>query len=124
MKKEDNHLRRKKDFEITFADGYMVSGNLLMLKHCPIDPLRHPKRGLSKGDLKIAFAVSVKISKSAVVRNRTRRIIREALRLAMQEKEIKTGHYLVFIAKNGAEKCKMVEIKTEVEMLLKKARLV
>lgn len=124
MKKEDNHLRRKKDFEIVFADGRMITGNLLLLKYCPIDPARYPKRGLTKDDLKIAFVVSVKISKNAVVRNRVRRVMREAVRLVMAEKVVEIGNYLVFIAKSGVVRCGMGDVKKDVEYLLKTARLV
>lgn len=124
MKKEDNHLRRKRDFEIVFSEGRMVVGGLLMLKFCPIDPLRHPKRGLNKEDLKVAFVVTNKIAKQAVVRNRVRRMMREVFRSITKEKTIKTGYYLVFMAKGEAKDKKTPAVQTDMLKLLTSARLV
>jgi len=124
MKREDNRLRRKKDFEITFAHGRTVAGEFMLLKYCPIDIEKYPKRGLDKNDLKIAFVVSTKISKKAVVRNRIRRIMRESFRLLMKQKEIKLGYYLVFIAKPTIEQAKIKAVINDTEKVLKVAKLI
>jgi len=62
-----NRLKKKKDFEIVFKKGKAIKGNFLFAKYFR-NSLEFPR---------IAFVVSLKISKKAVIRNRIRRIISE-----------------------------------------------
>lgn len=64
-----NRLKKKKDFEIAFKKGKAVRGNFLFSKH-----YRN-----NVGVPRIAFVVSLKVSKKAIVRNRIRRIVSEVV---------------------------------------------
>ncbi len=62
-----NRLKRKKDFEGVFKQGKAARGNFLFAKYKKND-LSYPR---------LAFIVSSKISRKAVVRNRIRRVLSE-----------------------------------------------
>lgn len=64
---KQNRLKKKKDFEKVFKEGKAAKGSFLFL--------RHLKNG--RGLPRIAFIVSSKVSKKAVVRNRIRRVLSE-----------------------------------------------
>lgn len=64
-----NRLKKKKDFETVFKKGKAVRGNFLFGKYYKND----------LGIPRIAFVVSLKVSKKAVIRNRIRRIISEVV---------------------------------------------
>ncbi len=65
--------------------------------------------------VKVAVSVSKKVSKSAVIRNRTRRRTSNALRELILELK---PHLLLFIAKPGAEKLTFIELKREIEEMI------
>ena len=73
--------------------------------------------------LKIAFAVGTRISKSAVVRNRLRRQLREILRLRLANGELRAGYYLLVLPKKDALKKNYAELKQELELLLGRSSL-
>ena len=64
-----NRLKKKKDFEAVFKKGKAVRSVFLFVRYL----------GNNLGFPRIAFVVSSKVSKKAVVRNRFRRIIAEAV---------------------------------------------
>ena len=66
---------------------------------------------------RFAVAVSKKVSKSAVVRNRIRRRVYNVISSSIDL--FSPGLYL-FIAKSGADKLKVEHIKTELDKLIKK----
>lgn len=68
-------IRSGKDFGRAYRNGSRARGNVLLLVGTP-NGLDHPRLGLS---------VSKKIWKSAVRRNRVRRVFREAFRLSAPE---------------------------------------
>lgn len=68
---------------------------------------------------RFAFVVSTKISKKAVVRNRTKRLFSESVRLLFPQ--IKKGNDIIFFAKKPLEKEKLQDILPIVEKGLKKA---
>lgn len=70
---------------------------------------------------RFGFIVSKKISKSAVVRNKIRRRLSEAIKSII--KEIKTGADVALIALPGIEKKDFSEIEKSLAVLLKKAGL-
>jgi ribonuclease P protein component len=116
-------LTRMKDFEILFKEGRFVGGNLVDLKVWKIDPTKYPKRKYSLNDLKIGFVVPIKISKKAVVRNRIKRQMREVVRLLLKDKCIKSGYFMLFLAKKVAIEAEYGIINQSVLDLLKKAGL-
>jgi len=107
-----NRLKKKKDFEEIIKKGSFFPGSSLSLKVLRTD----------LGELRIGFVVSQKISKSAVVRNRIKRRLREAVRSNLAQ--MKKGYDIIFFSKKGVEEKDFWEIKEEIEKLLKKAKLI
>ncbi|MBI2068694.1 MAG: ribonuclease P protein component [Candidatus Yanofskybacteria bacterium] len=70
-----NRLKKKKDFEGVFKQGKAVKGNFLFVKY----------RKNGSGYPRIAFIVSSKVSRKAVVRNRIRRILSDISRTRLKE---------------------------------------
>ena len=68
---------------------------------------------------RIGITASKKIG-GAVQRNRAKRVIREALRLIMQEYTLKTGHLIVIAAREKATVCKMQDVKRDLQYALEK----
>lgn len=112
-----------KDFEILFKEGRFVNGEFTDLKIWKIEPEKYPKRGYLKGDLKIAFVVTKKISKSAVKRNRIKRQMREVVRLLLKENKIKPGFMVLVMAKPAVLEKEYLEIENSISGVLKKAGL-
>lgn len=63
---------------------------------------------------RIGLTTSTKLG-GAVVRSRTRRILREGLRQLMKERELKVGYLVVIAARGAATKMKSNDIKRELE---------
>ena len=61
---------------------------------------------------RIGLTTSVKLG-GAVVRSRTRRIMREGLRALMKEREIKVGYLIVIAARHAATTAKSTDIKLQ-----------
>ncbi|MFZ2970066.1 MAG: ribonuclease P protein component [Minisyncoccia bacterium] len=102
-------LRKQKDFEKMFTGGIYLSCDFLALKAI-------------KNDLSISrfgFIVSNKVSKSAIVRNKMKRRLRESVR-RIQEK-VREGFDCLFISKQGIAEKESAEIKVAVEKLLKRS---
>jgi ribonuclease P protein component len=101
-------VRKKRDFDNIFKNGKTVKGSFLILKFIPnnLDSDRH------------AFMVSKKVSVRAVIRNKIRRRLSESVRLL--EKNSKDKKDVIFIAIPKIRGKNFTEIKTEVEILLKK----
>jgi ribonuclease P protein component len=112
MLAEKNRLRKQKDFERISKNGQMFSKGFLVLKKLKND-LEHPRFG---------FVVSLKISKKAVIRNKIKRRLREAIRHNLEK--IKEGQDIVFFTRKGIEERGFQEIQQDVECLLKQAGIV
>ena len=69
------------------------------------------------------MVVGLKVSKSAVARNRLKRQMREIVRLALQAEKIKAGFMLALIAKPAAAGKDYAELEKSILEVLKKARL-
>lgn len=76
--------------------------------------------GPKQASVKITVITSVKVSKSAVVRNRVKRIIREAVHNHLNK--IKSGQYVI-IVKQAATKIPGSELSTEVTSALIKSKI-
>ena len=70
---------------------------------------------------RFAFVVSTKISKKAVLRNRTKRLTAESVRLLLPQ--IKKGYDIIFFAKKPLKEEKLQDILPAVEKGVKKAGL-
>jgi ribonuclease P protein component len=106
-----NRIKKKNDFGIIFKKGASLRNNLFILKFL--------KNGLEQN--RFGFVVSQKVSKKAVIRNRIRRRLTEAVK-AKKEK-IKNGMDLVFIALPGIEKKEFSGIKEALDQTLVKTKL-
>lgn len=77
---------------------------------------------LNRGDAensRFAFVVSNKISNQAVVRNKVKRALREAVRQSLSY--IKPGYDVIFLAKEGAARKYTNDIMHEVTKVLREA---
>lgn len=111
MLPKEYRLKKKKDFEKVLKGRNLLAKNFLILKTV-------------KNDLKtvrIGVVVSRKVSKKAVIRNKTKRRLREAA--GANIKKIKPGYDLIFFTKKGIEKESFSEIKKDVEKLITRAKL-
>jgi len=102
MLQKINRLTKKKDFESIFKSGKGKKEKFLIL--------RFKKNDLPES--RFAFVVSLKVSKKAVIRNKIRRRLSEAVRLDLDK--IKKGHDFVFVALPGIENQSYEEIKKNV----------
>lgn len=121
MLSQEYRLTRMKDFEILFKEGRFVGGQLVTAKVWRIEPEKYPKRAYSSGDLKIGFVVPMKVSKSAVKRNRAKRQMREVVRLLLKEDRLKRGFMVVVMAKNAVLSAEYGEIAADVTGVLRRA---
>jgi ribonuclease P protein component len=103
-----NRLKKKKDFDEVFKKGKGIEGFFLFLKT--------KDNGL--GESRFGFVVSQKISKKAVIRNKVKRMLREAI--ANKKNFIKQGIDVVVLTKRGVDRKNFLEIEEELTDLLKK----
>ena len=61
--------------------------------------------------------------KRAVARNRVRRQLREVARLLIKDGRMREGFYLMFVPKAGIKEINYAEISQEMEILLRKAKV-
>lgn len=123
MLQQENRLRKKRDIEITFEEGRFIGGQLLNLKVWKIDPLKYPKRGYTGRELKLAFVVGVKIEKKAVGRNRLKRQMREVVRLLLKDNKLKTGFFILVMAKKEMVGLEYSEIEKDMIFILRRSGL-
>lgn len=112
-----------KDFEILFKEGYFINDELFSAKVWKTNIEKYPKRNYNVEDLKIGFVVGLKVSKSAVKRNRLKRQMREVVRIALKNKEFKKGFMIAIIAKPIALGVEYEKIEKGIMNILKKAKL-
>lgn len=106
--KRQERLRHRKDFDAVFRRGRSWNNNLLVLRTLAND-LTHNRYG---------FVTSKRVG-NAVVRNRVRRLLSEALRLL----SITDGWDVVISAKTAASRAGFQEINRAVVDLLAQANL-
>lgn len=111
MLSKQHRLQRNKDFELVFKKGKTFGNDFLFLK-------------LLRNDLKInrfGFIIGKKISKKSTTRNKIKRRLREIIR--KKSDNIKSGFDIIIVAKPKTVEKDYLEIREEVEGLLRKARL-
>jgi len=104
-------LRENEEFQKVRQEGHSWAQPLAVLCVLP-NGLSHSRFG---------FSVSRRIGK-ATVRNRVKRVMREAVRRRMSE--IPPGHDLVFIARAPIARAPFQEVEAEVGRLLSQAGLI
>jgi len=106
-----NRLKKKRDFEKVFKMGKGFKQDFLALKF--------NKNGLKNS--RFGFIVSLKVSKKAVVRNKVKRRLREAVRARI--KNFKKGFDIALIALPDSSTKDFEEIDRVVERLFKKTKI-
>ena len=123
MLPKEYRLKRMKDFEILFKEGWFVSGEMFTAKVWKINVEKYPRRKYTEDDLKIGLVVGLKVSKSAVKRNRLKRQMREVVRLALKNEKLRKGFMVAIIAKPVALGKEHEEIEKDIVNVLEKAKL-
>ncbi|TWG90920.1 ribonuclease P protein component [Luteimonas sp. J16] len=100
-------VRARADFDRTFRDGRRVALPMLAL---------HWRHGA--GQARLGLAVSRKVDRRAVVRNRIRRILREHFRLLRAQ--LPGGDY-VFVARSPAATAAPADLREACRQLLRRA---
>lgn len=128
MFKPENRLAKVRDFNLLMKYGRWVNGRFLDVRVLELAKIINyfPKKedlDKFKKQLRIAITVGLKVSKSAVKRNRSRRQVSEALRLLIKDGRLKSGYYLLFVAKKDILIKNYVEISEETQLLLNRGNL-
>ncbi len=126
MLTENYRLKKVRDFNLLMERGRWLSGLLFTVKWLELakNSGYFPKKvdpNEFATQLRLAFVVGVKVSKSAVKRNRLKRQMREVVRLMIKDGRLKIGYYVMIVAKNEALGKEYSEISKEIEGLLGKA---
>ncbi len=128
MFQQENRLRKERDFNLVMKHGYWQNGLLLdiktfeLAKNQKFFPKKEDPETFSS-QLKLAISVGLKFHKSAVVRNRVRRQIREVLRLLIKDDKIKKGYYVLVVAKKAILDKVYADISQEIKVLLSRAKV-
>ena len=128
MLPEANRLAKVRDFNLILKHGRYYKGQFLDLrllelaKITPYFPKKEDPEEFVK-QLRLALAVGLKVSKSAVKRNRTKRQLREVLRPLLKKNRIQNGLYLLFVARPQILEKDFAQISQETELLLAKAKV-
>jgi ribonuclease P protein component len=104
-------LRKNAQFKYVYSKGRSCANSTLTLIYVKSGP---------PGSLRVGFSVSRKVGK-AVVRNRIKRLMREACRKLLPE--IRTGHMLVFVARPPSADSDFAAIGSSIGRLLEKSGL-
>ena len=128
MFQQENRLRKIRDFNLVLQQGRWLNGQFLDIKYVELAKNQNffPKKENPesfKKQLKLAISVGLKISKSAVKRNRVKRQIREVLRLLIKENGLKSGFYILIVAKKNTLEKEYAEISQEIKVLLSRGKL-
>lgn len=128
MYKKENHLTKVRDFNLVIKHGFWVNGGFLSLKVLELakNEAYFPSTedvDKFKKQLKLAINVGLKVSKKAVERNRAKRQVNEVIRLLMKDNLLKTGFYVLFVAKAVIKEKNYAEISEEVKVLLQRAKI-
>ncbi len=105
------HSLRRDDFQRVWDNGKSWSHPLVILRAAAND----------KDTCRFGFVAGKKIGK-AVRRNRTKRLLREAVRHRLNS--IAPGWDIILISRAGAERAEFKDIDAAVESILKRAKLI
>jgi len=107
-----NRLKKREDFAQVFSKGaYAGYGGL---------SIKYGKNTFSES--RIGFPIGKAFSKKATIRNRTRRILREA---AMQcLKDVRPGYDIIILIKPDYQNIELMKVVTELKKIMLKANLI
>jgi ribonuclease P protein component len=128
MLSQDNRLRKMRDFSLIIKHGQWINGRFLDIKYLELAKNQNffPKKENPesfKKQLRIAFSVGLKISKSAVKRNRVRRQMSECFRLLIKDNKLSIGYYILIVPKKEILEKEYAEISQEIESLLRRCAI-
>lgn len=112
MLKKENRLVKEKDFDLVFKRGKGIKEGFLFFKFFANEG-KEPE---------IGFVVSNKISNKAVVRNKIKRRMREAIRPLIEN--CQNGFKGVFVALPGIEKEDFKGIEESIKVIFKKTKII
>jgi ribonuclease P protein component len=119
-------LKKIRDFTLVTKHGRWINGAfldvkvLVLAKNQEYFPAKENPDTFKK-QLKLAFAVGLKISKKAVVRNRLRRQLSEAARLLFKKGEPQAGYFVLVVPKKEALTKEYEALAGELEVLFRRA---
>jgi ribonuclease P protein component len=113
MLKRANRINKTRDLQRVYRLGKPVHSSALVIKFVAAPA------GASAAQSQVAFVVSKKVSKKAVLRNRVKRVLREKVRLNLSRQ--KPGKYLV-IVKPQAANMTAAELRAQISHALSKIR--
>ncbi|QQS22915.1 ribonuclease P protein component [bacterium] len=112
MLPKKNRLSKTAEVNLTTAKGRTFFSPSFLVKFLNKPEIQNPQ---------ITVIASTKVSKSAVVRNRLKRIVRQGLHDHVDK--IKPGYY-VFVLKHSATATEPEDIRKELLLTLKKSKII
>lgn len=111
MLRRENRLKKKYQYNYVYKHAKYYSGKCMTLYVLPS----------KTSNIKVGFAVSKKVG-GAVVRNQTRRRLREIVRKHIPT--LKQSYNIIVLAKENISQTKFAEQEADFESLINKAELV
>ncbi|MEO0406646.1 MAG: ribonuclease P protein component [Cyanobacteria bacterium P01_A01_bin.135] len=118
-------LKRRQDFGQLYRRGKRISAKYFTVRVLAVDHLQgSPNKDCPKEDWpsKVGVAVSLKVSKRAVVRNRIRRQVKAAMRQLTPR--LTDGWLILITARAPAVECDYWQFLRELEELLTRAKVI
>ena len=113
-------------FDHIYKYGVRYHGQSILLRVVKADPRLHKHKGLENKEntCRCAIAISAKVSKKAVVRNRIRRIIHQHLRTRLSQASKHSNKWALFSLKPQSSNKEQALLLKECDRLLLKAGLI
>lgn len=111
------HIHGRKVCDAVLRKGKVWKGKTMIIHWLPGEP-RHSKADGPKEAVLVGTFASARVSKSAVVRNRMRRRIREAMRLSLEEKQEMGRVQLLLCPRNASLDAPFESLLTEARSFL------
>ncbi len=119
-------LKGHRCFDHLHRSGVRYQGPSMVLKVAKANPklIRSHKRDQNPTACKCAVAISNKVSKKAVVRNRLRRLFHQHLRLRLSSEPQRGNNWALISLKPNSSKKELNPLLEECDKLLREAGLV
>lgn len=112
-----HRLKRRQDFETVYKEGLRVAGPYFIVRAVPVTTTTTPPP-----PTKVGLSVSRQVSKKAVVRNKIKRHLRNAIRSLLPR--IPSPWLIVIIVKPEVTQCNYDNFLRELEKLFIKAGII